>query len=171
MIFRCYGLFWRRDEINWEPGKGNKGEFALLGRRGAHQGNIEIADFRNQIGIYILYSDYGPHYVGLTRKQAFGSRLKDHTVDTHWNKWDRFSWFGFRRVLKSRDENGFQCLGAEVAAINGATQEIIGDIEAVLIKSMALTNIKQMNFAHEGAKEPWIQIKKDEVEMYTDRLG
>ena len=170
MIFRCYGLFWRRDEIEWHPGAGNRGKFRLLGRRGANRGNIEMADFRDQIGIYILYGNLGPHYVGLTRERSFGSRLKDHISDRHADQWDRFSWFGFRRVLERTDEDGLHELAGQPGAMNGDTNEIIGDIEAVLIKSMALDNVNEMNFAHEGAKDPWIQVKKDEVERYLDRL-
>ena len=171
MIFRCYGLFWRRDEINWNPGAGNKGEFRLLGRRGANTGHIEIADFRGQIGIYILYGNLGPYYVGLTRNRSIGSRLKDHTSDKHQDEWDRFSWFGFRRVLEARDEGKFKCLATMASAVNGKVDDIIGDVEAALIKSMALDNISQMNFAYEGAKRPWIQIKRHEVEKYVARLG
>jgi hypothetical protein len=171
MIFRCYGLFWRRDEINWHPGTGKKGEFRLLGRRGANNGHLRVADFREQIGIYILYGDLGPYYVGLTREQSFGDRLRSHCSDKHANKWDRFSWFGFRAVLGGRDENRFQRLKAAAGAMNGKVDGIIGDVEAVLIKSMALDNVNQMKFAHDGAKKPWLQIRLDEIHKYRTKLA
>ena len=34
MQVTSYGLFWRADDIEWFPGKGNRDEFRLLGRIG-----------------------------------------------------------------------------------------------------------------------------------------
>lgn len=75
--------------------------FSSSGRRGAGS-TLRVADFRTQTGIYILYGDYGPYYVGLTRT-SMGKRLKDHLTDKHDGKWQRFSWFGFANVLQQRD--------------------------------------------------------------------
>tara|TARA_R110002096_G_scaffold434091_1_gene654706 strand:- start:904 stop:1089 length:186 start_codon:yes stop_codon:yes gene_type:complete len=60
MKVTSFGLFWRESEIDWNPGQGCKDSFRLLGRKGANRGTIQIADFRHQQGIYILYDDYGP---------------------------------------------------------------------------------------------------------------
>ena len=76
MLIKAYGLFWRADEVNWQPGRGSRGEFMLLGRRGKNRPNLQLANFRRQSGIYILYSDYGPYYVGLARENSLGRRLK-----------------------------------------------------------------------------------------------
>lgn len=110
MLIRAYDLFWRADEIEWFPGSGRRGAFCMLGRIGTNAPTTRVADFRQQHGLYILYSDYGPYYVGLTRRQYLGKRLKDHLGDHHAGNWDRFSWFGFRQVLKSKDENGLCAL-------------------------------------------------------------
>jgi len=110
MIIRAYGLFWRNEEIDWRPGQGNKAQFRLLGRRGSNSPGLKVADFREQRGIYILYGNYGPHYVGLTRKQNIGKRLRDHLLGEHEGLWDRFSWFGFREVLTGTDDDGLQNL-------------------------------------------------------------
>ncbi len=72
MVIKNYGLFWRADEVDWYPGHGNP--FRLLGRQGKNFPGVCVADFRWQNGIYVLYGDYGPHYVGLTRKQGLGKR-------------------------------------------------------------------------------------------------
>ena len=88
MLIQNYGLFWKVNEIDWFPGGGSRG-FRLLGRRGSRSANLELADFRNQKGIYILYGNRGPHYVGLCRKQGLGTRLKQHLSDKHEGKWDR----------------------------------------------------------------------------------
>jgi hypothetical protein len=167
LIIQSYGLFWRADEIEWFPGKGNKGEWRLLGRRGAITGNIEMADFRQQTGIYILYGNYGAHYVGLTRKRGLGSRLKDHTKDDHKEQWDRFSWFGFRTLNKATDDYGLRILKKLPLAKSMNPREVIGDVEAMLIKAMDVRNGNQMNFKK---GQEWTQVPLDQVEKYMDRL-
>lgn len=162
-IIRAYGLFWRQDEINWYPGGGKKSDFCLLGRRGATKGTLRLVDFRRQHGIYILYGNLGPHYVGLCLEQDLGKRLKDHLTDGHKNKWDRFSWFGFRRTLGGKDENGLRKLAEMAAAKWVEPGVIIRDSEALLIRAMALRNKAQMKFS--GAEE-WTQVKLDEVARY-----
>lgn len=167
-IFQAFGLFWRLDEVNWTPGKGKRRHFRLLGRRGSNLPKLKVADFRNQQGIYILYGNLGPHYVGLTRKQNLGKRLKDHLSDQHKNQWDRFSWFTFAKVLKSRDETGLQKIAEKpsVKALN--PDKGIRDIEALLIKAMAVKNVQQMKFVQ--AKE-WKQIKIDEAHKYLQKVA
>ena len=91
-------LFWEREEVNWTPGSGHRAEFRLLGRQGVNKPTLRVADFRRQHGLYVLYGDYGPHYVGLTRERGgLGDRLKAHNRDHHANSWGRFCWFGFCR--------------------------------------------------------------------------
>lgn len=167
MIIKAYGLFWRSDEINWSPGAGKKKDlakqFRLLGRIGKNKPGLQVCDFHAQQGIYILYGDLGAHYVGLTRKQRLGKRLKDHLTDTHANQWDRFSWFGFREVLLGKDEHGFRKLKKMPKLHMAEPDLVIGDIEALLIRAMALHNKADMNFAN---AEKWQQIRRDEIAKY-----
>ncbi|HEV3155626.1 MAG TPA: GIY-YIG nuclease family protein [Candidatus Baltobacteraceae bacterium] len=167
MIIKAYGLFWRRDEIYWTPGAGNKSElsdqFRLLGRRGKNKPGLRVCDFRTQRGIYILYGDLGAHYVGLTRQQDLGKRLKDHTSDEHYDRWDRFSWFGFRSVLGGKDAYGFHKLKQMPKMHLANPSAVIGDIEALLIKAMALRNKSNMNFTN---ALKWEQIRLDEIDKF-----
>lgn len=167
MIIKAYGLFWRAEEINWHPGAGKKGalheQFRLIGRRGKNKPGLQVADFHGQTGIYILYGDLGPHYVGLTRKQTLGKRLRDHLSDAHADRWDRFSWFGFRDVLKACDEAGFQKLKQMPKVHLSNPDLIIGDIEALLIKAMALNNKADMQF---HSAEKWEQVRRHELDKY-----
>ena len=78
MSIKSFGLFWRRDESDWTPGTGAKGEFRLLGRSGKILPGLRVVDFNEQLGIYILYGNHGPYYVGLTRKGKLGR------VDGYW---------------------------------------------------------------------------------------
>jgi hypothetical protein len=167
-LIQAYGLFWRRDEINWNPGQGKRYDWRLYGRRGANRGTLQVADFRDQLGIYILYGDYGPYYVGLTRKKGLGRRLKDHTIDKHKNSWDRFSWFGFCKVLKSRNAYGVRELGRMPSTKPASLDSMIKDIEALLIMSMAVRNVNHMNF--EKAEE-WTQIKEHQLDEFAKRLA
>lgn len=168
MFIKNYGLFWNVDEVDWCPGKGSKGAFRLLGRQGQNRTKLRLADFRHQQGIYILYGDYGPYYTGLTTKQGLGKRLKDHIFDEHAGNWNRFSWFGFQRVLEAKDEKGIRKLAALAAGQGGNSETIIKDVEALLIRAMGLRNIAQMKFS---LASEWYQIRKHEVEKYLEKIS
>lgn len=128
-------MFWSADEVNWKPRPGNRDEFRLLGRLGRQGSALQVCDFRPQRGIYVLYDHYGPYYVGLTRQTELGSRLRRHLSDYHRGKWDRFSWFGFRRVLNGLAD-GTRDLGAVPLYPRSDSASTIGDIEALLIQSL-----------------------------------
>jgi hypothetical protein len=164
----AYGLFWKADEIVWHPGAGNAGEFRLLGRRGRNRNTLQMADFRSQTGIYILYGNYGPHYAGLTRQRNFGKRLKDHLRNRNAGQWDRFSWFGFKQVLRSKDDDGLQRLRDVPAVRKIEPNTMIKEMEALLIKAMALQNRADSNF--ESAKE-WTQVRLIERDQLLARLS
>lgn len=163
-----YGLFWRESEIDWHPGAGYRDSFRLLGRVGSNRGKIRVADFRHQQGIYILYDDYGPSYVGLTRNQGLGKRLKDHKSDHHAGKWDRFSWFGFRPLTRDKSPSGILQLGEPQTDISEDTSTTIGDLEALLIRTIGpKRNRAQMKFEF---AERWMQLEYDDIETYLQRL-
>jgi hypothetical protein len=164
MFIRNYGLFWQRDEVNWEPNTG--GKFRLMGRWGKYLPGLCVANFRYQHGIYILYGDYGAYYVGLTTE--LGKRLKDHTKDSHRWYWQRFSWFGFRSVLGSTDENGFCKLKKLAEVTLSKPKKVIQDVEALLIFAMGTDNTNQMNFTQ---ADQWEQIKRDELDSYLEKIS
>lgn len=167
MLIRSFGTFWRASEIDWTPGKGKKGEFRLLGRQGVHSPGLQLSDFRHQQGIYVLYGNYGPYYVGLTRKQGLGKRLKDHLFDKHKGQWDRFSWFGFRSTLKPNKTSGL-CPLRELAEVSfGSPGQAIADMEALLIKAMGTSNSADMKFQKATR---WLQVERDEVDYYTQKV-
>lgn len=167
MRVTSYGLFWREDEIDWHPGTGVRDSFRLLGRVGSNRGSLRVIDFRHQQGIYILYDDYGPSYVGLTRDQGLGKRLKDHKTDHLKNKWDRFSWFGFRPLLPSDATSGVITLGSPQTDVSEDTSTTIGDLEALLIRAIGPKRNRQyMSFDH---AERWTQIAYEDGETYLQR--
>lgn len=170
MFIRSAGLFWQRDEVNWSPGSGKRRAFRLLGRVNENRGALRVADFREQRGIYVLYDDYGPYYVGLARDRDIGARLRDHTRDQHKDKWDRFSWFGFRPVQKQRDPEGLSKLGAMPKVLLTDANKTIGDVEALLTHTLGTTgrgNGQSMRWAR---ADLWKQVMLHEIEKYSDRL-
>ena len=167
MFIKCYGQFWRADEVDWFPGSGARNAFRLLGRQGKNRPGIRLVDFRHQQGIYILYSNHGPYYTGLTTEQGLGKRLQDHISDKHGDRWDRFSWFGFQKVLSTKDEFGIRKLKDLASATVGEPATVIRDVEALLIRAMGLTNIAQTQFSK---AEEWEQVKLFEYESYLSKV-
>lgn len=168
MLIRAYGLFWQRDEVAWAPGRGAARH--LYGRRGTRNPGLRVADFKDQIGLYILYGLHGPYYVGLTRgRQGFASRIGNHDNDEHSRYWDRFSWFGFRDVLDDWDEHGIQWLAPRSESTKlGTTSQVIADIEALTIKALGChANKNKMKF---GKADEWIQVPKDDPGGFLDKV-
>jgi hypothetical protein len=160
-------LFWNADEVNWSRRDGN-GPFRLLGKVGNKWPGLQVCDFREQRGIYVLYDNYGPYYVGLTRTSPIGNRLRTHRSDRHEGKWDRFSWFGFRPVIGAQFADGTQALGKVPARLLTDSHWTIGDIEALLIQALgARGNKMQMHFAQ---AESWTQLMSHDEERYLSRL-
>ena len=106
-VIQNYGLFWRVERVVWGTKGEGKGKGTLLGR--ARESKLAkkegIVDFREQKGIYALYSNYKLVYVGQTRRGVSGTlfnRLKyhrNHKVDDLSERWDMFSWFGMLQPL------------------------------------------------------------------------
>lgn len=169
-FIRSYGMFWDRDEVDWSPGSGNARQFRLLGRVGTRSPRLQICDFRSQRGIYVLYDVHGACYVGLARAQDIGNRLRAHTRGHLSGEWDRFSWFGFRRVLTSQKPDGTRRLGTVPDRLLTNSDATIGDIEALLIQALGtyrVGNLQQMRFA---SAERWQQVREDEVSHYLSRI-
>jgi hypothetical protein len=101
------------------------------------------------------------------RRSNKKERLGTKTQGSPFRKWDRFSWFSFCTVLKKKDSLGIHLLRDMPLSKSTSPENMIADLEAMLIKSMALQNINHMNFV--TAKE-WIQIKRNELEKYEKRL-
>lgn len=147
------------DEVDWGSRYGQ-----LAGRIGERKPKLRVANFWAQTGIYVLHDDYGAYYVGLVRDQDLGVRLAQHTKDRHADKWDRFSWFGFNRVLTTQDYRGYLRLGKRPQTLLTDNVKTIGDIEALLIMSLGTHrtgNKREMKFQ---SAHRWEQLWDDEIE-------
>ena len=127
-MIKSIGLFWRRDQVYW--GAGSQAG-ALLGVPALGRSGNPI-DFRTQIGIYVLYSDYEPVYVGQAGSghAKLFARLKHHRKDDLAERWNRFSWFGLRSVLSNGN------LSAETQAAHAEINTVLDHVEAILIHAM-----------------------------------
>lgn len=118
-IISSFGMFWRRDLVDWSSSA------SILGMQ---QIGADPVNFQKQLGIYLLYDGREVIYVGRSTERPIGRRLYEHTVDRLATRWDRFSWFGVLPV----SEKG----------ILGKTSEIfdskllIPALEAILIEAL-----------------------------------
>ena len=122
----AYGLYWERDKVNWNPGRGRQ-RGGMLGRAGDGTNPV---DFSNQAGIYVLYNGMTPVYVGRTNadNNALMTRLvSHHSDDRKGARWDKFSWFGFRPVS---DDGQLVTTDTSVS-----TDLLITFLEAVMIEA------------------------------------
>lgn len=124
-VIKNYGLIWRREAVFW-GGARKKGK--LEGRRSRRR-----IDFREQIGVYVLY-DEGRHpiYVGQAGQgnARLFSRLRSHTRDNLAHRWRYFSWFGLLGVNKSGKLTGWD---DKTKRVSGTIGSMLNEIEGVLI--------------------------------------
>jgi hypothetical protein len=96
-IIRTFGEYWNPNLVNWEN------SWKLLGTRSKSKKGPDL-DVYEERGVYVLYNDYLPVYVGKAFRQSIGYRLQLHRESRRkGSRWDSFSWFGLRG-FKSGDE-------------------------------------------------------------------
>lgn len=134
-VIKNYGIMWRRDHIFW--GRGSQ-RGCLEGRRSAR-----IIDFREQIGVYVLYDESRrPIYVGQAGQgnARLFVRLRSHTRDHLAHRWHYVSWFGLLPVNRSGQLSGRDDPAKKV---RGTLRSTLNEIEGVLIAATEPTFNKQ----------------------------
>lgn len=149
-LIGAYGLFWRKEEVNWTARN-----WQLLGYRGTNRPGLRVCDFRRTRGVYVLFNDYGAEYAGLARgTEGIGSRLLSHTTDGT-KDWDRFCWFGFDDVV---DASAQLLRWSEVrlrdAVAEVSSEDAVREFEALLIQLLGV-NKQKMQFLR---GEKWRQL-------------
>jgi hypothetical protein len=126
-LVKTVGFFWREGDVFWGRPR-NPG--TLLGKPRSSKKSDPI-DFRDQAGVYVLYADYRMVYVGQTGRgsQNLFARLRQHRSDDLAGRWNQFSWFGVRGVLK----NGG--LSNKNARFHPSLEIMLDHVEGVLIHS------------------------------------
>jgi hypothetical protein len=118
-IVTSFGMYWRRDFIDWK---------SLPNVLGMQQIGAEPVNFRDQLGVYLLYDGREVIYVGRATDRPLGRRLYEHSMDRLSTRWDRFSWFG---LLPVSDKG---VLGKQPADYSGP--KVIPALEAILIEAL-----------------------------------
>lgn len=120
-LINAFGMFWRRSEVDW-----SRRDARLLG---AQQSGSREVDFGSQAGVYLLYDGSRVVYVGRVTEPRLGRRLWEHTRDRLTGRWDRFSWFGVRKV---RADGSLM----PVPGTGIAPESLIATMEALLIEGL-----------------------------------
>ena len=132
LAIKNYGHYWSRNLVNWGTrGKNNSGDMLgyLIDNR-----KPRVTDFRDQIGIYVLYAEQREVvYIGQAGSggQQLFLRLRQHTRDHLRDRWQYFSWFGFRKVNGSGELSVAQHNSAKV---QGNAKAALDEVEAVLLQ-------------------------------------
>lgn len=94
-IIKNYGFLWERKYFY----RGKGGRSGHL--KGVSKG--QTVDFREQIGVYVLYDrNQSIVYVGQAGNgnATLFTRMKNHLDGALWNRWEYFTWLGFRDSKK-----------------------------------------------------------------------
>lgn len=160
-LISSIGLFWREDFVFW--GGGNR-PGRLLGVPSHHR-SVDPIDFREQVGIYVLYAGFTPIYVGQTRgktKRLF-QRLKDHRNDDLAGRWDKFSWFGTRKVLYNSR------LAGVGEAVRPTRKLVLNHIEGILIHALEPPLNGQSGRFGKKVKR-YLQIRDENIGLTNDAM-
>ncbi|MDO5619830.1 MAG: hypothetical protein Q4G24_00010 [Paracoccus sp. (in: a-proteobacteria)] len=95
--------------------------------------------------------------------------MKDHLTDHLQDKWDRFSWFGFHPIGSPDPRSGILQLNQPDENLTDDTRTTIGDLEALLIRSIGPKH-NRAKPGFQGAEE-WAQIDYEDTEKYLGRLS
>ncbi len=160
-IIRSYGLFWDAEDGYW--GKGMQ-VGSILGVP-ARARSSKPVDFRYQNGVYVLHKAHSIIYVGQAgaRNAKLFSRLKKHRKDFLANRWDRFSWFGLRRVLSSGK------LSTQTLRAKASIGIALNHIEAVLIAAAEPSLNKQGGrFGREATR--YLQVRDERLGLTQEQM-
>ena len=162
MIIKNFGQFWERNSIQWgRPGPTQRGHLkGYLRARGPK------VDFRDQIGVYVLYdAGLAPVYVGQAGNgnKRLLARLNDHETDHLWNRWQHFSWFGFRGVNSTNHALTDKDKITKTFKEKGSS--LIDQLEGILIAAME-PKLNKQGAKWSGADE-YFQHIDDEMERPT----
>ena len=132
LAVRNYGHFWNRNLVNWgDRGRNRGGD--LSGYRTVNR-KPRVTDFREQIGLYVLYGENREVvYLGQTGsgKRRLFLRLRDHTNDHLRDRWNHFSWFGFRKV---NGDGSLSSAQKPRSAVKATSNQALDEIESVLLQ-------------------------------------
>ena len=127
-IIKNYGFLWDRNYIY--RGAGNN-----AGHLKGSASGLALADFREQIGVNVLY-DSGQRivYVGQAGNgnATLFTRLKNHMDGQMWNRWQYFTWIGFKDVNADGNLSAQQNVDSGVSGFKYS--DALNEVEGILIE-------------------------------------
>jgi hypothetical protein len=148
ILIRSYGEFWNPEFIDWDKKK-------IFGTRGYHSKG-PLIDIYGEKGIYVLYKDFAPVYVGRA-DSSIGERLRAHRESRRKGpRWDTFSWF-----VVSKNHGG------------ASETEVIATLEALLILAIdPRLNSRREKFTNAVRLSQYIdESKPDEFQQLRQWIG
>lgn len=175
-IIKNYGFLWERKNIyRGTGGGGNSGH--LFGRVSGKPDT----DFREQIGVYVLYDkNQKIVYVGQAGNghATLFTRLKNHMDGALWNRWEYFTWIGFRDCTNNGSLDGRQKVESSVSGYKYS--DALNEIEGILIEviepklnkqSGRLKNaVEYFQVTDDRMDETSMQELKENLEMISEKL-
>lgn len=129
-IIKNFGFLWERKYIyRGSGGDGNAGHL-----KGFAAGAREV-DFREQFGVYVLYDrNQSIVYVGQAGNghATLFTRLRNHMDGPLWNRWEYFSWIGFKDVNLNGKLSNQQSVDSGVSGFKYS--DALNEIEGILIE-------------------------------------
>lgn len=121
------GARWKAADVYWYTAATNA---KLLG---VAQQKVTgpIANFAQQSGVYVLYANFAPVYVGQANKTLWARLHKHMFHDDLAGRWDRFTWLGFRKVVGGNTPK----LSKADAVFHIKPFQLLDHLEATLIHS------------------------------------
>jgi hypothetical protein len=160
-----YGIKWDKAATDWP----NLHATRTIGRQ-----KID-ANFRNQMGLYILYERNEPQYIGIADR--LGERIGKHRNEDY--AWDNYSWFGNKALIESDNvpaEKEQQVNRAEIDTVIARPKRVWHDFEAVVFHAFGWVaprygdgndpdgssrrNLKIPVFGNGAQAVRWEQVKK-----------
>jgi hypothetical protein len=127
-----------------------------------------LVDLKDQIGVYVLYDkNQNIVYVGQAgsgQATLFG-RLRSHEKDALWNRWEFFTWIGFKAVNADGKLSAMQKVEANVSGLSYA--DALNEIEGILIEVIEPKLNKRSGNLKEAVE--YFQYTEEEVTMVDIR--
>lgn len=127
-IIKSYGFMWERKFVF-------RGAGSNAGHLKGTAAGFANADFREQIGVYVLYDQFqNIVYIGQAGNgnASLFTRLKSHMDGGMRNRWQYFTWIGFKAVNQDGSLSAQQNVDSGVSGFKYS--DALNEIEGILIE-------------------------------------
>lgn len=121
----CLGAHWKACDVYWKTAPENGALYGVNSKNltGPH------VNHAHQTGIYVLYGDYKPVYVGQANSSLFARLQMHYRKDDLVGRWETFTWIGMRRALSGDDPS----LSSNESSFHINRGQLLDHLEAAMI--------------------------------------